>query len=116
MIVGAGLAVLGSALAVAGRRQSDTPWIRVDHRLRERRRALNAVLVVADLVGYALLSDRLGFFLVAPAFLAVLLWAFGTRPRWILPIAIVVPALVHYGFYTLLHVPLPWGLLERFAW
>jgi putative tricarboxylic transport membrane protein len=41
---------------------------------------------------------------------------FGVRVRWIVPLAVVVTLVIHYAFYKLLHVPLPWGVLERFAW
>jgi len=32
------------------------------------------------------------------------------------PIAIVMTLLIHYAFYKLLKVPLPWGLLQSIAW
>jgi putative tricarboxylic transport membrane protein len=32
------------------------------------------------------------------------------------PLAIVVTLLIHYVFYKLLRVPLPWGLLQKVAW
>ena len=43
-------------------------------------------------------------------------------PKWrtivkvVLPTAIVVPLIIHYIFYTVLKVPLPWGLLTDHAW
>ena len=30
--------------------------------------------------------------------------------------AIIVTLVIHYVYYKLLKVPLPWGILERFAW
>jgi putative tricarboxylic transport membrane protein len=72
--------------------------------------------VIADLILYAVAVDAIGFFLTAIVFLTVLWLAFGARRRWILPLALAVPMAFHYGFYTLLHVPLPWGLFERVAW
>ena len=44
------------------------------------------------------------------------MWAFGVKPAWIVPIAIVATLLIHSAFYKLLSVPLPWGLLQPFAW
>jgi putative tricarboxylic transport membrane protein len=29
---------------------------------------------------------------------------------------VIVTLVIHYAFYSLLRVPLPWGVLERFAW
>jgi hypothetical protein len=30
-------------------------------------------------------------------------------------VAVVAPILIHLAFYKLLRIPLPWGVLERFA-
>jgi putative tricarboxylic transport membrane protein len=40
------------------------------------------------------------------------------RVRWGLSIllAVVATLVVHFAFYKLLRVPLPWGLLTPFAW
>ena len=32
------------------------------------------------------------------------------------PLAAGVTLALHFAFYTLLHVPLPWGWLEGIAW
>jgi putative tricarboxylic transport membrane protein len=34
----------------------------------------------------------------------------------IVPLALIVTFAIHYAFYTLLRVPLPWGVLEGIAW
>jgi putative tricarboxylic transport membrane protein len=36
--------------------------------------------------------------------------------RWIVPLAVVVTLAIHYAFYKLLRVPLPWGWLEPLGW
>jgi putative tricarboxylic transport membrane protein len=77
---------------------------------------LNAGLVVAGLVLFIALVGALGFFVTSSALLLVLFLAFGVRPLHAVPIAIVVPVIVHYVFYTVLRVPLPWGVLEGVAW
>ena len=33
-----------------------------------------------------------------------------------MPVAIVVTLVIHYAFYKLLQVPLPWGVLQGIAW
>jgi putative tricarboxylic transport membrane protein len=38
------------------------------------------------------------------------------RVRTGLPLAIVLTLVIQVAFYKLLKVPLPWGVLERFAW
>jgi len=91
-------------------------WVVLDDWMRRPRMGLNFVLVVADLVFYALAVDRLGFFITGFLFLCVLFLAFGVARKWIVPVAGAVTLLIHYGFYSLLRVPLPWGLLEGIAW
>jgi putative tricarboxylic transport membrane protein len=49
-------------------------------------------------------------------FLSALFVAFGVRRIWIAPVALVATIVIHFGFYTLLRVPLPWGVLEAIAW
>ena len=49
-------------------------------------------------------------------YLSTLFAVFRVRARWVVPLAIVVTLIIHYAFYKLLRVPLPWGVLERFAW
>ena len=33
-----------------------------------------------------------------------------------IPAALVMTLLIHYAFYKLLRVPLPWGVLQPIAW
>ena len=71
--------------------------------------------MVAGLLAYVLVADRLGFHLTAVALLLV--WSRLLRARWALalPVAVAATVLIHLGFYKLLRVPLPWGVFERFA-
>lgn len=78
--------------------------------------SLGFVAVVGMLVFYAFAADRLGFFITGTVFLGTLLLVFGVRPRWAVPVALGVTLAMHYAFYTLLRVPLPWGILDAIAW
>jgi putative tricarboxylic transport membrane protein len=113
--IGIGLVVCG-ALLLATRQAAGAPAPSGAGDWRRPRAILNLVLVGADLVFFAAVVDALGFFLTAFAFLVVLLVAFGARRRWIVPVAALVTLAIHYGFYTLLRVPLPWGVLAGIAW
>lgn len=115
-LIGSGFVLFALALMVSGLRERGAPWLELDDWLRRPRMAFNFLLVIADLVFYALVVDRLGFFITGFLFLCVLFLAFGVARKWIAPIAGVVTLLIHYGFYTLLRVPLPWGLFEGIAW
>ena len=73
-------------------------------------------LVIGVNVFYILVVDRLGFIPTGVIYLGALFAAFGVRPRLNLALALALVLAIHYSFYKLLKVPLPWGLLERFAW
>lgn len=115
-LIGGGFVLFAAALIFSGLRRRGTPWIEIDEWVRRPRMLLNFALVIGALVFYALAVDALGFFITGILFLCALLAAFGVRHRLILPVAVLVTAAIHYGFYTLLRVPLPWGLLEGIAW
>ena len=113
LLIGAWLIVGGAALVLAtlqGRGRS------AEVSRREWPATLNFALVLAGLLFYALAVNQVGFLLTATTFLSLLFLLFGVRRSRILPLAIVVTLAAHYAFYTLLRVPLPWGVLEGIAW
>ena len=113
-LIGGGLILCG--LILVSVRRTGTPWFQADDWVRRPRMVLNFALVFVDLVFYAFAVGRLGFFITAVIFLSVLLLAFGVRRLRIIPLALVVTMVIHYAFYSLLRVPLPWGVLEGIAW
>jgi putative tricarboxylic transport membrane protein len=115
-VVGVGLIVLGAALTLGGARRTDGPWIAFDEWTGRPRMILNVTLVTGAVLFYAITVDWLGFLIAALLFLIALFLAFGVRRTHVVPLALAVTLFVHYGFYTLLRVPLPWGLLEGIAW
>ncbi len=114
-LVGAGLLLCGLALIVSGQRHRE-PWIEAGEWTRRPRMVFNLLLVFADLVFYAVAVTSLGFFITAVVFLSVLMVAFKVPPMRVVPLALAVTLIIHYAFYTLLRVPLPWGVLEGVAW
>jgi putative tricarboxylic transport membrane protein len=116
ILIGAGLIVAGAGLILAALRRPLSEFVEFDSWARRPRMLANFALVIADLLFYALAVDRLGFLVTAVLFLSVLFLAFGVRRARILPLAAAVTLVIHYGFYTLLRVPLPWGMLEGIAW
>jgi len=115
-VIGVGLVLFGAVLAVTGARRREGPLLEREGWTRKPRMVLHFVLTIGVLLFYSLVVDRLGFHVTAILFLSVLFVAFEVRRRWIAPVAIAVAALIHYGFYSLLRVPLPWGVLEAIAW
>lgn len=120
-VIAIGLAVCGALLIIKGlavrkhggdhaRWLTFAPWVGSP------RHVLAFFMVVAVNVFYILLVDRLGFIPTAVVYLAVLFAVFRASPRWNLPLAIAITLLIHYSFYKLLKVPLPWGVLSGVAW
>jgi len=113
-LIGSGLILCGLILVSA--RGPGTPWFQADDWVGRPRMVMNFALVFVDLVFYAIAVGRLGFFITAVIFLSVLLLAFGVRRLRVIPLALAVTLVIHYAFYSLLRVPLPWGVLEGIAW
>lgn len=118
--VAVGLAVCGAILLVTGLRRAArggaTRWFEWPvwvssgpHRL------AFIVLVVVNLL-YLFGVQTLGFVLTGVIYLAALMMALRVPVRRALPVAIVMTLVIHYGFYKLLKVPLPWGVLQPIAW
>jgi len=108
--------LIAGGLAAHRRGIEQAPWIGAEAWMRSPRHIVALTLVVGVNVFYIRFVDMLGFVLTGVIYLAALFAAFGVRPRWILPLALIITLVIHYSFYKLLRVPLPWGLLERFAW
>jgi putative tricarboxylic transport membrane protein len=119
-IIGAGLLVCAALLILRGVKALATepsqPWITLPDWLRQRRIVLGFVLVPLALLFYVAVSETLGFILSAFLLLIALFLVFAVRPRTALLVAVLGALGIHAVFYMLLRVPLPWGVLEPFAW
>jgi putative tricarboxylic transport membrane protein len=80
-----------------------------------RHAAAFGVLVAVNLL-YLLAVDRLGFVLTGFVYLGATMIALGVRPSRALPLAVGLTLAIHFCFYKLLRVPLPWGVLTGVAW
>ncbi len=111
-----GVLLVGKGLAARASGGERARWFELEQWTRSRRHVLAFALAVGVNVFYIALVDRLGFIPTGVVYLAVLFAVFEVRPRWIVPLALVVTLCIHYAFYKLLKVPLPWGLLQGIAW
>ena len=91
-------------------------WAVAPEWLRSRRHVLAFAVLVASNVFYLLVVDRLGFLLTAFVYLAALMWVLRVRLVVAVPVALIMALAIHYAFYKLLRVPLPWGVLQGIAW
>jgi putative tricarboxylic transport membrane protein len=115
--VAIGLIATGLTLAlVTLRNRPGGSWLAFDDWVRSPRRLLALAITVGSLAFYVALAGRLGYFLTAPLVLGAILAAFRVPWAAIVPVALGVPALIHYIFYSMLKVPLPWGVLTPYAW
>jgi putative tricarboxylic transport membrane protein len=116
-LIAAGLLICGVGLIVDGVRTSGgRNLIDLAAWTSDSRRVINVLFIPIGLLFYIGLSDSVGFLPIAFVLLSLMLWLFGTRPWRALLLAGVTTVLVHTLFYQLLHVPLPWGVLEQYAW
>jgi putative tricarboxylic transport membrane protein len=109
--------VCGAVLVVQGlKERAGGPWLAWDDWVRSPRHVLGFATVVGAIAFYILAADALGFLLTAPIILTALFLVLKVRPVTALSVAIVGSLLVHFAFYKLLRVPLPWGVLKGYAW
>ena len=113
-LIAVGLAVCGALLMVSGARQR-APWVAAPEWVRSPRARAGITALVAGLVAYILLVDRLGFHITGILLLALWLRLLGASWRVTVPVAIVGTLVIHLSFYKVLRVPLPWGVLEGWA-
>jgi len=114
-LIAGGLAV-ASLILVWQSRRSGAPWLQPGAGLRSGRHLAAFVLAIGGMVFYILFAEALGFIVCSVLVLVLLQWACGVRPRVALPVALVATLLIHACFYKMLKVPLPWGVLQPWAW
>ncbi len=91
-------------------------WISLPEWWRQPRVALGFVLIPLVLAFYVAVSESLGFLPTSVILLMALFLAFTVRLRTALIVAIVGSLCIHFIFYKLLKVPLPWGILSSMTW
>ena len=111
-----GLILVSKGVAARASGGERARWFELDRWTKSRRRLLAFALVVGVNVFYIAFVDRLGFIPTGVVYLALLFAVFEVPLKWIVPLALVVTLGIHYAFYKLLKVPLPWGLLKGIAW
>lgn len=114
-LIASGLALSSLAL-IWQSRKTPGPWLAAGPGLRSPRHVRGFVAALAGMVFYILCADALGFIVASIVVLVGLQWALGVRIGVALPVALVTTLVIHTCFYKLLRVPLPWGILQPFAW
>ena len=113
-LIAVGLILCGALLVVQGVR-SGASLVVLPTWLRSPRATLGVASVIAGLLFYVVAADKLGFYLTALLILVVWMRILGASWRLTLPVAVIATIVIHLSFYKLLRIPLPWGVLERYA-
>ncbi len=115
-LIAGGLIACGALLIVARLRAATSePLLALPEWARRAQPVASVASVIAGLVLYVIVVDTLGFHLTAAALLLAWSRLLGASWRLALPGSLAATVAIHLAFYKLLKVPLPWGLLERFA-
>jgi len=72
--------------------------------------------IASTVVFFALALPLLGFHIAAVVTVAAAAFVFGARPVAALTLALAAGFGTHAVFYSMLRVPLPWGVMTPFAW
>jgi putative tricarboxylic transport membrane protein len=113
-LIAAGLGACGVFLILAGLRQG-APWLVLPDWVLRRRPALGIAAVVGGLVFYILAADSLGFHITGVLLLAFWMRVLGTPWRTAAIVAVIGTLAIHLAFYKAMRIPLPWGVLEQYA-
>jgi putative tricarboxylic transport membrane protein len=114
-VIAVGLVATGAVLVVRGVRQR-SPLIVLEAWIHSPTLAMNFLAICGALVFYIVAAEPLGFIPTMVICLVALFLKLGVRLLPAAVIAIVATLVIHLMFYKLLRVPLPWGVLERYAW
>ena len=114
--IAGGLLACGVLLIISGiRHRAGDPWVEAGAWMRSPHHLRAVAAIVAGIVAYIVLADLVGFLILAPILLFVWFIALGVRWTTAVVAAVITTFLIWYAFYKLLRVPLPWGVLTKFA-
>jgi putative tricarboxylic transport membrane protein len=115
-LIACGLIVTGALLVRRGWRERHRSWLAWDDWVRSPRHAVAFAVLVGGVVFYIAAADAIGFIPVAIVLLTAVFLSLRVKVPRALAVAVVATLVVHFVFYKLLRVPLPWGLLTPYAW
>lgn len=116
-LIGIGMLICSVLLIAQGirNRKTESPMT-VPAWLRDKASVLRFLSIPASLVFYFEVADFLGFLITSSLLLFVLFLVFRVRWPIALAMAVIGSLVIHLMFYSVLMVPLPWGVLETIAW
>ena len=116
-LIAVGLCVGGLILLVRGwRGRADQAWFALEDWVKSPRHLAGFVVLVGSIVFYMLVSQWLGFLISSALILTALFYVSQVALGRAVLVAVVATLVIHFAFYKLLRVPLPWGVLKNYAW
>jgi putative tricarboxylic transport membrane protein len=116
-LIAAGLCVAGAMLVARGwRARAGQPWLAWDDWVRSPRHVLALAVLLGSVVFYIMAAAWLGFLPTAVLILVAMFTVLRVPVGRAVLLAVVATLVIHFAFYKLLRVPLPWGLLTPYAW
>lgn len=94
-------------------RRGGEGWISLAPWMRDGTSLLSFLIIPLAILAYILLSDLIGFHIVAFSILAFLFFWFGVQPLNALLISAIATWTIHFFFANLMRVPLPRGILNN---
>ncbi len=116
-LIAAGLCFGGLMLTISGwhaRRQ--VTWLEWEDWVRSPRHVRALIVLLGAVLFYMLAAQSLGFVLTSVLILTCLFYSLELPLGRSTLIAIIATLVIHFAFYKLLRVPLPWGILTNYAW
>jgi putative tricarboxylic transport membrane protein len=116
-LIATGLCIGGIILVARGwMDRAGQPWVVWEDWVRSPRHLLALAVLLGSIVFYILVSEWLGFLPTAGLILLALFLVLDVPPARAVLVAVIATLVIHFAFYKLLRVPLPWGVLKGVAW
>lgn len=117
-LIAAGLCIAGVVLVAKGwaQRRAGQSWLAWDPWVRSPRHVVALAVLLGSVLLYIFAANALGFLPTAALILTALFVVLRVPPGRAVLMACLAALVVHFAFYKLLRVPLPWGVLTPYAW
>jgi putative tricarboxylic transport membrane protein len=117
-LIAAGLCVAGALLLVQGwrGRRNGGRWLAWEPWVESPRHVAALAVLLGSVLLYIFAAGKVGFLPLAVVILSALFIMLRVSPGRAILIAVIAALVVHFAFYKLLRVPLPWGVLTPYAW
>lgn len=116
-LIAVALCICGAVLVFDGWRQRATvPMLVWEDWVRSPRHVRALAVLIGSVLFYMVAGLSLGFVLTSILILTALFYVLELPLGRSVLIAVIATLVIHFAFYKLLRVPLPWGILLNYAW